>query len=172
MSNNGKSGGRDWIRTALDRYEGQLVRYAQRLTGDAERARDVVQEIFLKLCRQNQSELDGHLAEWLFAVCRNHAIDVRRKESRMTTLAEPQTIETPSPEPTPAALVERGDSAGRILELVDRLPSNQQEVIRLRFQNSLSYREIAAVTGLTVTNVGFLIHRGLKTVREKTKVVD
>jgi len=42
-------------------------------------------------------------------------------------------------------------------------------VIRLRFQNSLRYREIDEVTGLTVTNVGFLIHRGLKTLRERLK---
>ena len=172
MNNNGKSGSRDWIRSALDRYEGELVRYAQRLTGDAERARDVVQETFLRLCRQNQKELDGHVAKWLFAVCRNQAIDVRRKESRMTTLASPQTVETASREPTPAANAERQDSAGRILQLIDQLPQNQQEVIRLRFQNSLSYREIADVTGLAVTNVGFLLHRGLKTIRETVKSAD
>lgn len=170
MSSNGKSRSREWIRVALDRYEGELVRYAHRLTGDLERARDVVQETFLRLCRQEQAQLDGHLAEWLFAVCRNKAIDVRRKESRMTTLAAPQTIDTAVREPTPAVLVERRDSAGHILELLASLPANQQEVIRLRFQNSLSYREIAEVTGLTVTNVGFLLHRGLKTIREKVKV--
>ena len=101
MSSNGEVGRRKWICIALDRYEGQLTRYAQRLTGDTERARDVVQEMFLRLCRHRQSELDGHLAEWLFAVCRNKAIDVCHKESRMTTLSDQQPIETESHEPAP-----------------------------------------------------------------------
>ena len=170
MNNSGQNGSRDWIRTALDRFEGELVRYAHRLTGDVEQARDVVQETFLRLCRQDRAELDGHLAKWLFTVCRNRAIDVRRKESRMTTLADPVTTETSNSEPTPAATIDNRDEAGHVQQLIRSLPENQQEVIRLRFQNSLSYREIADVTGLTVTNVGFLKHRGLKTVRNKLKI--
>lgn len=169
MNNNGQTGSRDWIRSALDRYEGELVRYAQRLTGDSEQARDVVQETFLRLCRQDHAELDGRLGKWLFTVCRNRAIDVRRKESRMTALAEPKTAETSSREPSPATTAEDRDAAGHIQEMIQSLPDNQQEVLRLRFQSSLSYKEIAEVTGLTVTNVGFLIHRGLKTVRERMR---
>ncbi len=124
MSSNGEARRRKWICTALDRYEGQLTRYAQWLTGDTERVRDVVQETFLRLCRHRQSELDGHLAEWLFAVCRNKAIDVCRKESRMTTLSDPQPIETESHEPSPTAVAEQRDSAGRVTQFLDRLPDN------------------------------------------------
>jgi RNA polymerase sigma-70 factor (ECF subfamily) len=47
------------------------------------------------------------------------------------------------------------------------LPKNQQEVIRLKFQHGLSYKEISTVTNLSVTNVGFLIHTGLKVLRER-----
>ena len=54
----------------MDRYEGQLVRYAARITGDVERGRDVVQDAFLRLCREDRAKVDGHLAEWLFTVCR------------------------------------------------------------------------------------------------------
>jgi RNA polymerase sigma-70 factor (ECF subfamily) len=50
---------------------------------------------------------------------------------------------------------------------VERLPANQQEVIRLKFQSGLSYREISRVTGLTVSHVGVLIHTGLKSIRIK-----
>ena len=50
--------------------------------------------------------------------------------------------------------------------MLARLPENQQEVIRLKFQQGLSYKEISSVTGLSVTNVGFLIHTGLKRLRE------
>lgn len=165
--NNGYAGDREWISSALVQHEGGLLRYAQRVTGDAERARDVVQETFLKLCHEDRHDLDGHLTEWLYTVCRNKALDVRRKEQRMSILAEEGLTVQESTAPTPLDLAEQNDSAGRILSLLDRLPENQQEVIRLKFQNSLSYREISRITGLSVSNVGFLIHTGLKTLRSK-----
>ena len=167
MTQNGHPDKWDWIRGTLGRYEGELLRYAQRLTGDVEAARDVVQETFLRLCREEPAKLDGHLGEWLFTVCRNKAFDVRRKERRMTTVAETRFAQETTHECPPAELAERRDSAGRILDLVDSLPDNQQEVIRLKFQNGLSYKEISGVTGLSVSNVGFLLHVGLKAIRRQ-----
>jgi RNA polymerase sigma-70 factor (ECF subfamily) len=164
MVNNGQP---TWIRLALHRYEGDLTRYAHRITGDVDRARDVVQETFLKLCQLDRSAVDGHLAEWLYTVCRNHALDVRRKERRMTTLAEQSASQTVSRDLPPTEAAERRDEAAKLMELLDRLPKKQQEVIRLKFQSALSYREISRITKLSVSNVGFLIHRGLKTLREQ-----
>ena len=68
-----------WIYEVVERYERPLVRYAARLLGDVEHARDVVQDTFLQLIRQDHSKLDGRLPEWLFTVCRNRALDVRKK---------------------------------------------------------------------------------------------
>ena len=53
-----------------------------------------------------------------------------------------------------------------MLRFLKRLPPNQQEVIRLKFHGDLSYKEISAVTGLTTTNVGFLIHTALHRLRQ------
>lgn len=165
--NNGHAVAAEWMRGILLRFEGDLLRYAQRIVGNEDRARDVVQETFLKLWRQNPAELDGHLVEWLYTVCRNQAVDVRRKEQRMQILAEETLAVCECGAPTPGMLAERHDSAAQVLELVDRLPANQQEVIRLKFQGGLSYREISRVTGLTVSHVGVLIHNGLKTIRAR-----
>ena len=125
------------MRGVLLRFEGDLLRYARRIVGDEEHARDVVQETFLKLWRKDRAELDGHLVEWLYTVCRNQAVDVRRKEQRMQLLAEESLAVQESADPSPGTLAERHDSAARILDLVDRLPANQQEVIRLKFQSGL-----------------------------------
>ena len=73
---------------------------------------------------------------------------------------------TPSGDPSPQALLEKRQSMGRVLSLLDALPDKQQEVIRLKFQHGLSYREISEVTGLSVSNVGYLLHRGLRSLRE------
>ena len=75
-----------WIRDALERFERPLTGYAQRLLGDLERARDAVQETFLRLCKQERDKVEEHLAQWLFTVCRNQTLDVLRKESRMAAI--------------------------------------------------------------------------------------
>jgi RNA polymerase sigma factor (sigma-70 family) len=158
---------RQWVATALRQFEGRLVQYAQRITGDAERARDVVQDTFLKLCQEPPETVNGHLAQWLYTVCRNQALDTRRKESRMTTLAEPPVLDADVRQPEPWQSIEDRENVSRILLELDRLPANQQECIRLKLQHGLSYREISGVTDLSVSNVGFLIHTGLKTIRQR-----
>ncbi len=75
--------------------------------------------------------------------------------------------EQPHHSPSPAVEAERRDDHGRALQFLARLPRGQQEVLRLKFQGDLSYLEISRITNLSVGNVGFLIHTGLKTIREK-----
>jgi len=157
----------EWVRAALERHESSLLRYAASITGDAERARDIVQETFLKLCGEEQKKLDGRLTEWLFTVCRNRALDVQRKEKRMTPLTEMDLETRESAEPSPSQAAEQSESSSQILRLLDALPPNQRDVIRLKFQSDLSYQEISRVTKLSVTNVGFLIHTGIKSLRQK-----
>src|SRR5215218_3931967 len=133
----------DWIREAVSRFEGPLTLYAARLLNDPDRARDVVQDTFLKLCRQDGAEVRDRLAEWLFTVCRNRALDVLRKEGRMTRLSDEHATARASAEPGPAEAMETRESAAQVLKALDNLPPNQREVIRLKFQNGFSYREIS-----------------------------
>lgn len=149
----------------LARYERPLVRYAFSLLGDLETARDVVQETFIRFVRADDQTLEGrHLEGWLFTVCRNRAIDHQRKYARIIPM--PMDAEAHyDAGPDPAATAERSDTAASLLRLLEGLPVNQREVIRLKFQNDLSYKEIAEITKLSVTNVGFLIHTGLKRMR-------
>ncbi len=85
----------------------------------------------------------------------------------MNLLSQEQSEFLGSPEPEPGDSVERDDSFAAVTRVMKLLPKNQQEVIRLKFQHGLSYKEISVVTNLTVTNVGFLIHTGLKSLRER-----
>lgn len=165
-------GQRERVRTALAEYEGPLLRYALRITRDLERARDVVQETFLRLWREDAVAMDGRLPQWLFTVCRNYALDVRRKETRMTTLAEPIAAGEQARESAPDEIATHNETTTQVFAWIDSLPDNQQEVIRLKFQNGLRYKQIAEITGLSVTNVGFLIHKGIKALREKAEKLE
>jgi len=154
---------REWIRSAVAQYERPLTVYAARLLGDVDRARDVVQDTFLKLWQADRAKVDGHLAKWLYTVCRNGALDVRRKEQRMTTLEGRETA-CPDPEPAPEASPE--ETVG-VLEIMAELPERQQEAVRLKFQGGLSYREIAEVMNTTVNNVGVMLHTAIKNIRQR-----
>ena len=156
-----------WVSSILAEYEQPLTRYAAHITGDIERAREVVQDTFLKLCRQKPAEISSHLAQWLYTVCRNGALDVLRKERRMTGIGDAQMQLQSHSGQEASATLEQEEQLADVLKILSTLPANQQEVIRLKFQSDLSYQEISQVTSLSVSNVGFLIHTGLKTIRER-----
>jgi RNA polymerase sigma factor (sigma-70 family) len=157
----------EFMRSALSEYEQPLTRYAAHLTGDPERAREVVQDTFLKLCSQKPSRIRKYLVQWLYTVCRNRALDVRRKERRMTSISEARLDEQIDCRAIPDEAAVQNDQMHHALIILGTLPANQQEVLRLKFQSDLSYAEISRITGLSAGNVGFLIHTGLKAIREK-----
>jgi RNA polymerase sigma factor (sigma-70 family) len=155
-----------WLQAALHRHEGALLRYAARLTGNVERAREVVQDTFLKLWEADPADVDDHLAPWLFTVCRNRALDLRKKERRMTNFT--QGADAVAGEDAGASKkFEEAETQSELLKVIGTLPDNQREVVRLKFQNDLSYKEIAEVTGLSVTNVGFLLHTAVQEMRRR-----
>jgi len=162
----------EWIRDVLAEHEPALLRYALRLTGDAELARDVVQETFLRLCRAEAGAVDGHVGPWLFRVCRQRALDQVRKEQRMPASASICINGFATHEPGPVERAERQENGQDVLRLLAALPANQQEVVRLKFQAGLSYRQISDVTGLSVSNVGFLLHTALARLRERVAACD
>ena len=156
-----------WFAEALERFERPLTRYARGFTRDLERARDVVQDTFLKLLRQDRAALEDHLAEWLYTVCRNGALDVCRKEGRMTTSDESGFATLTSAAPPPDARLLHEETHDQVLDLIERLPERQRECIRLKFQHGLSYKEISRITSHSVSYVGVLIHTGMKTLRQR-----
>ncbi len=148
-----------WIVDALDLHEAALLRYATWVLRDPELAREVVQETFLRLCREEPSKVGDHLAQWLFTVCRNLAFDTRKREARMTPLENTEIgVETN---------LEQRETVAGIFRLLEDLPKNQREVVYLKFQSDLSYKEIAEVTKLSIGNVGFLIHTALRAIRKR-----
>jgi RNA polymerase sigma factor (sigma-70 family) len=161
---------RDWINTTLRRFEAPLVLYAKKICGDVDRARDVVQDTFVELCAADRAVVEPKLAQWLFTVCRNKALDLRSKDRDMRNGDEDFVEDHASMERDPAATLAAEEENGRVLVLVERLPYKQQEVLRLKFQAGLSYKEIAAVTGDSTGNVGFLLHTALRALRERLAV--
>ncbi|HEX3149912.1 MAG TPA: sigma-70 family RNA polymerase sigma factor [Gemmataceae bacterium] len=154
----------DWVVAAARRFERPLLAYVRRLLRDCDRGQDIVQEAFLRLCRQSRVEVEPRIGPWLYAVCRRHAIDVLRKENRMFALSE--AAEPTTPVDGTADAVEASDLRRAVLDRLAKFPSPQQEAVRLKFLQQFSYREIAEVMNLSESHVGVLIHTALKKLRQ------
>ena len=72
-----------------------------------------------------------------------------------------------SEQPMPFDQLEKKEATGFLLRIVGTLPLRQQEVIQLKFQNDLSYQQIAEIMQTTANNVGVLLHTALKTLRQR-----
>jgi RNA polymerase sigma-70 factor (ECF subfamily) len=151
----------------LRRFQIPLLQFATRITGDRERARDVVQETFMKFQRNGALSQKSEPATWLFRVCRNGALNVCRKEKRLTYLDEKFLESHEDDQPMPYEHIEQDEAAEFLLRIVATLPPRQQEVLQLKFQNDLSYQQIAEITKTNANNVGVLIHTALKTLRQR-----
>jgi RNA polymerase sigma factor (sigma-70 family) len=154
------------IEQAIADYESSLIGYAVTILHDLERARDVVQDTFIRLCHQDLSKIRDGLKTWLFTVCRNRALDILRKDKRLQPLDEVQWRKVAGSGLQPDERATHEERVAQVMRYLDRLSPNQREVILLKFQQGLSYQEITQVTGLSSGNVGFLIHTGLKRLRE------
>jgi RNA polymerase sigma-70 factor (ECF subfamily) len=156
---------KEWILDVLNEYERPLLRFAWRLTGDEDSARDVVQHAFLGLCGQSREVIGDRVAAWLFAVCRNRSLDMLRKRSAESDTSKIELADFAGKEPDPSTAAEKADLHAHINRMVDALPIAQREAVAL-WAEGFAYREIAEVTKSTEGNVRVIVHRALKRLRE------
>ena len=161
------------LRRALSDFEVPLTRYAVSILGDIERSRDAVQDTFVKLYEQDPEAIKDKVKAWLFTVCRNRCYDILKKERRVMRLDDDEVHALPSSTDDPAQLMARGEDREKLnsdlkklLSLIEELPDRQREVMRLKFQADLSYKEIGEALDITVSNVGYIVHSAFKKLRE------
>ena len=153
------------VADAAARHETELRRYSLRLVRDSDLASDVVQEIFGRL-KTTEPPPDNPRA-WLYRAARNYALDLLRKRMRCEPLDNPDWLAAETRSSDPAALAQKNEEYAMLSEEMNALPTRQREAVRLKFQEGLSYAEIAAVIGETKANVGWLLHSAIKSLREK-----
>ena len=155
-----------WFDQAVRRYQKPLTRYVRNILRNLESAREIVQETFLRLWKNGLVEEGPPLRIWLYRTCRNLAIDILRKEGKMRLLKEGEENDLVCPDELPAEKIEKQQLKAGLLQQLDTLPEKDQEVLRLKFQEELSYQEISEVTGHSVSHVGVLLHTAILTLRK------
>ena len=162
----------------LSRYQESLVRFVGGYLQDHAAAQDIVQETFLRVARHPKRLLKvSNCHNWLLRVARNLSVDhlratVRRRR-HTDAFAELKNAEVKArrdalAEPADARL-ERAEIRQRVRAEIQKLNPRQREVMLLKVQQEKSYREIATITGLSVTNVGYLLHQAMKVLAGRLK---
>jgi len=154
------------VERAISEFESPLIGYAKTIVHDLDRARDVVQDTFIRLYQQDAGKVNSGLKSWLFTVCRNRALDVLRKEKRMVLVEDEILDANASNIESPAIITAEQERVAMVKSYIARLPENQATAIILKFEKGYSYQQISEETGMTTGNVGFQIHTGMKRLRE------
>lgn len=145
----------DWFKA----YAAGLSLYARQF-GDAS-ANDVVQDAFVNLLQQPREPVN--VKAWLYCAVRNGAISRKRSERRREA-RQIKVIEFQASWFEPAAAAERLD-ADAAQRSVESLPQEQRDLVVLRIWGSLSFEQMAEITGSSLSTVHDRYRAALKSVR-------
>ena len=157
---------------ALERYERPLIRFAQNYTRELEDARDVVQDVFLRLSQNIDTIDQTRLAAWLFTTCKNRALDFHRKYHRIIAMDTEILDLEADPASSPGENMEARETTAMLHRMINELPAKQRQAVWLKFVIDLSYQEISQIMETSIGNVGYLIHHGVVGMRTKWKSLE
>ncbi|MDE5969748.1 MAG: sigma-70 family RNA polymerase sigma factor [Muribaculaceae bacterium] len=146
----------------------QLYRVAYRLTGNREDAEDIVQETYLKMwnIRDRLDQLDNPVA-FCMTTLKNLFVDfLRRKRGDGSPDVNVEDVTIPS-DADIGNQIEQRDSVNIVTQLIELLPGNQRDIIRMRDIADLPFEEIEAATGLSPGNIRTLLSRARKKIKEQ-----
>ncbi len=146
----------------------KLFRIALALVGNKEDAEDLLQEAYCKLWnKRNQLSTVENAEAFSVTLVKNLCLDflrsaqVNRQEENVEKMIPVAAGSTPDRE------MEERDEIRHIQHLIDRLPENQRQVLRLRSLSDCSMEEIEQITGFSAVNVRTLLSRARKMVKEQ-----
>lgn len=154
-------------------YYDEIRNYAVRLTnGQTAWADDLVQETYLRFLQSKDEIQTGSQRSWLYRTVRNLFIDQFRREKRTSKVkAVIKSKVLPQAERKKTALphqaIEQVEARDEVRQAVNNLSARQREVIKLKFEDGLSYEEISQITGDTKTTIGWLLHEAITKLRKQ-----
>lgn len=146
----------------------KLFRFAFRLLGSSEEAKDVVQEVMIKVWNgRDQMHSIENMEAWCMRITKNLSLDKLRSRQRKATDSLEQTYDVRHDTPTPHDAAENQESMQKINQLIASLPEKQRQVMHLRDIEGYSYNEICEMLELDMNQVKVNLFRARNSVREK-----
>lgn len=161
------AGDMEAFKRLFDGHYESLYRYALRYLRSAEEANDVVHDVFLQMWRHRQRiGLGRDLRTYLYATTRNHSLDRLKRRKVEDRFRERREVADAQEGADAESELESRELAARIQRAIDSLPPRQREVLRLRWQQHLSYEEIAKALNISPKTVAIHLSRGLHHLRD------
>jgi len=154
----------DMINKVIEDYEVLLLRYVCGIIKDPEQAKDIVQEALIRYLRemQNSKEISNTRA-WLYRVCHNLALDyIRKFKRRSASLENFQPTLADNNLKSPDEELSLKDETGLVNESLKELDERERRIIHMKVRDNMSYKEIAGAMDISVSNVGFILHKTMK----------
>jgi len=173
-SKNGKNPP-ETLEALFESLESPLLAYAYRLSRSVEVAQDLVQEAFMKL--QVHFKQVREPKPWLYRTVHNLAANHHRKSNRnvsmqqSTSTGETMVIESKDEGMLPDESIVHQEAVGLVRLSLETLDERSRKLIRLKFEEDMSYRQIAEKTGLSVSNVGYVLHHAIKSLAVELKKI-
>ena len=140
---------------------------ALRLVGNADDARDVVQDTYLRAVRAiSRFRGDSAFGTWLFRITSNCAHNVVRRRRSTETLTDATIAIDRDPSHNPETAAEGNEFRARFLAAITLLPAKLREVVELRELADLSHDAIAKKLGITESAAKVRLHRARTKLRE------
>jgi len=145
----------------------KLFRFALRLLGSSEEAKDVVQETMIKVWNGRDMAEVQNMEAWCMRITKNLSLDKLRSRQRKSTGSIDERFDMVHDSLSPHEKTEIHESMKRIDELMANLPDKQRQVMHLRDIEGYSYNEICDVLELDMNQVKVNLFRARNAVREK-----
>jgi RNA polymerase sigma factor (sigma-70 family) len=146
----------------------KLYRFAFRLLGSSDEAKDIVQEVLMKVWNgREQLATIENIEAWCMRITKNLSLDRLRAKQRKPTDSLEQTSTIAEESLTPHESAELSESMQRISLLIAALPEKQRQVMHLRDIEGYSYNEICEILELDMNQVKVNLFRARNSVREK-----
>lgn len=151
-----------------DEWFDRVYNYARHRTGSAVRADEIASDTFARALNAWPSfdPAKGDARSWLFSIAFRAVMDHFRSEKRRrwfslsSLFGTKQEQEEPPPEPP------QEPGTAELMSALDRLSPEHREIVSLKFFSGMTNRAIAKLTGLTEANVGVIIFRSIRRMRE------
>jgi RNA polymerase sigma-70 factor (ECF subfamily) len=148
------------------RYETRLVAYATRYLGSVDLAKDVCQEVFLKLINNPPRVLIcDSIGPWLFRVTRNLAIDKRRRR-RFEIQEQDTDMPEAREEGDPLSALQDRNDVEVVRLLVRDLPKDLRDVVELRIDGDVPFKDIARMLDIPQGTALWRMHRAVEVLRQ------
>jgi RNA polymerase sigma-70 factor (ECF subfamily) len=145
----------------------KLHRVALQILQSNEEAKDVLQDVFLKLWQKREELTDiNNLEAFAYRMVRNRCLDVIRGR-KTVSIESVQSSKLPEEETTGTDFLDISNSVSLVKKLINDLPDLQRTIIHLRDIEQLEYEEIAEITQLNVNAIRVNLSRARKKVRDE-----